>query len=143
MPARSLASSMTGRIDKMMVSPTIHPELSLDGMSVCVSLHDGGDEVGRIVLETPELEAFMQEFAELRAGMAEAVPNEIDVGARVKAIVNPKWSVKVPSAAAVPSVVLVLRHPGHGWVASLLPVAEARNLATCLLVVSQEQCPNV
>jgi hypothetical protein len=71
--------------------------------------------------------------------MVEPVAKEIDVGARVEAVVNPKWSVKLPSTSVTPSVVLALRHPGFGWVANLFSAAEATQLASYLLKVSQEQ----
>jgi hypothetical protein len=109
---------MTDRPTGITSSLTLEAAIDETGTSASLTLNDGSVQLGRVVFETPEFATFLEQMAVIRAGMVEPVAKEIDVGARVEAVVNPKWSVKLPSTSVTPSVVLALRHPGFGWVAN-------------------------
>lgn len=110
--------------------------LSDDSESASITLMMNGLPLGHIVLQAPELEDFVKSLGQLRAAMAEPVALDVDPGSRISAIHDPAWRLRLlPSQG----VLLVLRHPGLGWLGNLLPLKEARVLGQSLVTLSEQQ----
>ena len=112
--------------------------LSEDRNNLTLTLVMGDAPLGHIILEMPEVEDAIHNLAAARAAMADQVPLEIEPAARILALDNPLWGTKLPTKASKPGVGLALRHPGLGWIVSLLPKEEAANIGQSLLDLSRQ-----
>ena len=84
--------------------------------------------LAHMTLEASDLERMIAQLADLRATMEEVVPEVLDPGSRLPAVRSPSWQTSV----ALDQVVLALRHPGIGWIGSLLERGEALALSEAL-----------
>lgn len=107
--------------------------LSDDNSSASITLLMNELPLGNIVFQAPELEQLIQSLAQVRAVMAEPVAPDLDPGSRIAAIHDPAWRIRPMPPQGV---LLVLRHPGLGWLGNLLPQKEARALGQALLDIA-------
>lgn len=101
---------------------------------VVLQINEGHKAWAHITLELPEFIEFIRSLANLRAMFAEQVPTDVEPGSRLDAVVNPAWMVMVdnpglPKDAAL----LLLRHPGFGWLSFALPENERKAMGQALL----------
>ena len=66
-----------------------------------------------VALDASELDQFIDQLANLRAGITPGVPIERPIGETFTAIENPTWYTEVHPLGEHSQV--GLRHPGHGW----------------------------
>ena len=99
----------------------------------------GAGRSSAIKLSALELEGVLHQIAATRACLAEPVPDEVKEGSGVVAIYNPRWGLTVPSGEGVPpGILMLLRHPGLGWISFLVPPDESEALGQSLYEISQE-----
>ena len=106
--------------------------LSEDRLKLTLTLLMDGVPLGHIILEAPDVEDAIHNLAAARSSMADQVPTEIEPSARILALDNPLWRTKIPTQSPKPGILLALRHPGLGWIVSLLPKEEASKLSQSL-----------
>lgn len=81
---------------------------------------DGADAT----LGAADAECLIEDLMTARAGLAEAVRNELDPHSRVHGVLDPNWTVSDdPGLTKV-----LIRHPGFGWFAFILSEKSARAL---------------
>lgn len=85
--------------------------------------------LGHILLEPSDAEQFLHEVAKHRATLSEKVTPMLDPGARLEAVVEPKWQVARQKDG---SHGLAIRHPGFGWLSFALSDDQAKALAKAL-----------
>ena len=95
-----------------------------------IELHMNDKPLGHVRLPAPDLETFIHQLSEQRARMRDEVPRTLDPGARFTALVDPIW--RVPEDHNAEGRLLILRHPGLGWLAFCFPEHEAQNLCQWL-----------
>lgn len=93
---------------------------------VVLQINEGEKAWAHITFELPEFVEVVKKMGELRSMFAEQVHDGLEAGARVEAIVDPRWEVRgqtpgLPKGAAL----LHLRHPGFGWLSFAIPAHEA------------------
>lgn len=92
-----------------------------------------GDEAGRgiVKLEAADIDALIAELSQYRSTMAPEVPRQLAKSTNVAGIRDPMWILRAPPGST--DRVLLVRHPGLGWLMFQLPVAEATRLGHALL----------
>ncbi len=101
-----------------------------DRSAVQMTMRIGTKVVGTVDLDASAIEEHILTFARFRASLADAVPEQLDPGARPLAVQSPKWHVpptKLPSGYAFD-----VRHPGYGWMRFVFPDNEAAQIADYL-----------
>jgi hypothetical protein len=112
---------------------------SADCSHALIDLVGAGRSSAAIKLSALELEGVLHQIAATRACLAEPVPDEVKEGSGVVAIYNPRWGLTVPSGEGVPpGILMLLRHPGLGWISFLVPPDESEALGRSLYEISQE-----
>ena len=100
-------------------------------IELSIELASGVTSVGKVNLCTADIDRLIAMLGRLRATMVpeirRAPPEPVDT----VALVDPLWALRIPSAAK--GKVFMLRHPGFGWLAVLLPTAEATRLGQLML----------
>lgn len=114
-------------------------QVSHDGQKVNISITEGNQPLAHAILEIPELEQLIEGLSVARSKMADPVPNEIEPSGITKAIDDPIWRTRLPKNAPNPGVLLLLRHPGLGWLSAFFPQHEAANLGQSLVQLSSAQ----
>jgi hypothetical protein len=104
-----------------------------DKSSVTIELWQEGKPLGHILLAGSEAEGFCQSVAEARKKLADEVSVEIDPGSRLAALYDPMYATTVGHSQGEHGVLLLLRHPGLGWLPFLLPHTHAADLAQRLM----------
>ena len=82
-------------------------------------------------LDAAALEALMDQLATARAALSPMVPETIDDRMHVRVMPDPVWC--MPADDQYGGRVLVLRHPGFGWLGYLFPRKEALQVARWLV----------
>lgn len=84
-----------------------------------------------------QLDAIIEGLIVARAQLRPQHPTQPPLGQRVDAIVDPHyWTNRDPESGMS---LLMLRHPGLGWLSFMLPAAERKRLAH--LLIEQSQVP--
>src|SRR5262249_55322380 len=114
-------------------------------IELAIELADGTAPIGKVSLRAADIDLLMARLAQLRATMFPEVdctpPETVETGA----VVNPMWAVRIPHANK--EKLLMVRHPGLGWLTMLLPATEAARLGHLLLadlpgILAQERAPD-
>lgn len=108
-------------------------QVSDDGQKVNISIVEENKPLAHAILESVELEELIEGLSAARSKMADPVPNEIEPSGITKAIDDPAWRTRLPKNAPKPGVLLLLRHPGLGWLSAFFPPHEAANLGQSLV----------
>jgi hypothetical protein len=95
-----------------------------------IEIQEDGEGRAAIFYERPEFEALIQDLARLRREFDEPVPDDIDPGTRVEAVLNPRWRIRTDLWDQGP--ILSLRHEGLGWLSFAIPTHEAQHMAELL-----------
>lgn len=101
-----------------------------DGEQVTLQINDDRGLGGHVFLDGAETEQVLHGIAKCRAALRDPVPPDLDPGARLEALVDPRWridGVRLPEGR-----VLMLRHPGFGWLSFVIPDHEAKAMAEWL-----------
>lgn len=101
---------------------------------VIVQLDMDSEPLGYINLDAVAAAHHIDLMAEHRANLADQVPQELEYGARLLALPDPRWQV-MPTDQGV---ALALRHPGLGWLTFLLPPDQAQALSKALLSTDRQ-----
>jgi hypothetical protein len=86
-----------------------------------------GPALAHMLFDSTALDKHISDLAKHRAQLNEPVPPDLDPGSRFEAIVDPAW--KVDGVRLAAGRVLLLRHPGLGWLSLVLPDKEAASIA--------------
>ena len=117
----------------MGIKATVTP----DRQYVRVDLVRDGNPLGHILLEASDAEGFCKNIAECRKQLNEEVSTEIDPGSRLQALFNPMWAAISQRIQDRSATLLLLRHPGLGWLPFLFPPDQAAALGQQLVDVSK------
>ncbi|MGP0094219.1 MAG: hypothetical protein ACLPKB_30380 [Xanthobacteraceae bacterium] len=96
---------------------------------VVIELWMDGKRLGHINLDGATAEEHIHAVAKHRAELVDPVSPDLHPGARLEAILDPKWRVLNPIEAGR---ILALRHPGLGWLPFVFPDKEARSISDWL-----------
>lgn len=107
--------------------------LSSDRNQAILTLMMGDDALGRINLETADLEDLIHRMALTRAAMVEPIPDELEPHARLNTVLDPPWKINIPRSHPEDGVLLAIRHPGLGWLTNQFSFHEAQRLGQSLL----------
>jgi hypothetical protein len=115
---------------------TIGPDSDREKVVLNMVVMGGGDAVSAR-LKAAEAEALINRLGQARASLKEQVIPDLAPGAELDfTVVDPAWRTSTGATNAstgVEGLSLALRHSGYGWLAFLLPHAEARALGQWLL----------
>ena len=78
-----------------------------------------------IQMTSADADDFIHNLAEVRGGLLDEVPVELDPGAIVERVKDPAW--RLPKADE-DRVAVDLRHPGFGWIRFEFPRAEGAEI---------------
>ena len=96
---------------------------------VVIELWMDGKPLGHINFDGATAEQHVHLVGRHRANLSDPVTPDLDPGARLEAVHHPQWRVGQPVQEGH---VLVLRHPGLGWLSYVFPEEEATELAAQL-----------
>jgi hypothetical protein len=86
-------------------------------------------------LTADELENLIANLGRARENLKPSVPDDAPIGKKLQAVSNPGWY--APPAESTPGqAVLILRHPGFGWLGFAFSKPEARSLGNYLIAQS-------
>lgn len=107
--------------------------LSLDPtrLEVRVELLKNGEPIGGAVMDASTLERMIHQFADIRAQMADPVPEKLDHRSIVSGRKDINWQVQRNSDG---NVDLLLRHRGLGWLGFHFPKEDAKRIANVMSV---------
>jgi hypothetical protein len=91
------------------------------------AIADGQTSARFTSLNPAQLEAMIQELSDLREALAPQVPASIAGGQRMFVTPEPIWDVS--GEIRDDGKVLLLRHPGIGWLGFIIPHDDCRRLA--------------
>lgn len=112
-----------------------------DRENVYLEMRMDGVPLGHMFLTASDAENHIHGIAKHRAELVDEVSRELDPGSRIEAVVDPIW--RTPkSSLDQQGVVLVLRHPGLGWLSFLFPHNEAAALGRWLVDHSKPPVPD-
>jgi hypothetical protein len=91
------------------------------------------DKAGRgtVKLEAADIDALIAKLSHYRSTMAPEVPRQLTNSTDVAGVRDPIWILHVPPGST--DRLLLVRHPGLGWMMFRLPAAEATKLGHALL----------
>lgn len=107
---------------KLSVLATV--ELTIEGLA------DQG-RAGKVTLKASDIDALTAKLAHIRAAMSPEIPRTVSDVTDVSRVIDPIWMLHAPVSAA--DKLLVVRHPGLGWLMFQLPASEAARLGHALL----------
>jgi hypothetical protein len=101
--------------------------------TVELSVELTGNEVGarKVKLEAADIDALIAKLAHYRSTMAPEVPRQLANSNTVVGVRDPIWMLHAPPGST--DRLLIVRHPGLGWMMFQLPAAEATKLGHALL----------
>lgn len=116
------------RLEVAMSLDRMNFRLSLDRarLEVLVELLKNGDPIGGAVMDASSLERMIHQFADIRAQMADPVPERLDHRSVVSGRKDINWQVQRNSDG---NVDLLLRHRGLGWLGFHFPKEDAERMA--------------
>lgn len=103
---------------------------SQDNEHVGMQLEEDDKPLGHIFFDGATTEKHIHDVARHRAQLKEGVTPDLDPGSRFEAIIDPAW--KIDGARVPEGRILLLRHPGLGWLSFVLPDKEAASIAEWL-----------
>jgi len=112
--------------DKM--SLHVFPDAALD--HVVIELWRDEEPLGHIQLDPAAAEKHARDIAAARATLNDPVRPSLDPGSRLDAIADPAWRISERRTSL--GRLLAIRHPGFGWLAFMIPEAEAAAIAEWL-----------
>ncbi len=110
--------------------------MTADASECVIQLHQDGKALGHITLDASSLEGFIHDLAEIRSSMSEIVAPELSPSSRIFGTSHPSW--KIPKDRIKGNRILILRHPGHGWLGYEFRLDVAREIAEWLQKTSIE-----
>ena len=120
----------------------LNVQLASNKATIIITVMQRSVALSSAVMESPELDTFIALLSANRAMMADPIPMEQEPTGRTVALYDPVWRARIPRVAPKPGVLLTLRHPGLGWIGSLLPPTEARALGEALCSLSRSAVPS-
>ena len=102
------------------------------GENTVVEIWSGGKLLVRHLLDAASLDAHIHLLAKCRTRMRDAIPDERDPGSRFETLIHPKWFIPPPEDDPPEGRVMLVRHPGLGWLAFVFPHTEAAKIAEWL-----------
>jgi hypothetical protein len=121
---------------------SVRAGLTEGGAQIILQIDRDGEGLAHVLYDAPEFDELLDRLGKLRAGLADPIPPTCDPGSRLSAVDHPAWRVIPPKIEATgPRMMLVLRHPGFGWIASLFPPEIAREIGQALVNYSQDPLP--
>ena len=95
-----------------------------------LELLEDGKQLGWITFPAEDFDNLIEGLARMRAEMTPPVVPTLDLGSRIDAQIDPSW--RIPDSCSEEGRVLVLRHPGLGWLGFLIPWEKADMMAEWL-----------
>lgn len=89
-----------------MVALSVQASSRGDGGAAILEVRSGLDVVARLELDIYDLETLIYELAKVREQLSEPVPDALDIGARVLALVEPKTQILHTLGASSPDEVV-------------------------------------
>jgi hypothetical protein len=112
--------------------------LALDRLTTSIVLTMEGRPLGHIILDARGLQDLITTLTHIRAGMEPPVALEIASGTKLPSVIDPVWRARIPPHPSIPGPLLVLRHPGFGWLSFVFPDVEANSLGQWLVANSRK-----
>jgi hypothetical protein len=94
-----------------------------DRHHVTLEMRQNGKPLGHVFLDSSTAETLIHNLAGCRSQLTEQVVDNLDIGSRLDAIIDPVW--KTQPNRYPEGRLLALRHPGFGWLSFLFPDKEA------------------
>jgi len=88
--------------------------------------------LAHILLDAPALDQLIFRLSQIRSAMRETVSPELDPGARIETIEEPAWRIPDKHSGDARKLMLILRHPGLGWLGFLLEKTRALAISAAL-----------
>lgn len=107
-----------------------------DDGEVLMQMEDGDTPLAHMIFDGASVEEVIRNLSAARMQLPEAVTPDLDPGARMEAVVDPRWKTELISDHGV--AVLALRHPGLGWVSFAFPPHEALALGQSLQKIGEQ-----
>lgn len=102
-----------------------------------IELHEADRALGHITLDASGLEELIHRLGEIRQQMTDEVPTELDPQFRIQVVHQPAWRVPEKHNGPKQTAMLVLRHPGLGWLAFHLEQDRAASIAKHIVEYSK------
>jgi|KBSMisStaDraftv2_1062788.scaffolds.fasta_scaffold819382_1 hypothetical protein len=115
------------------------PKLSLlSTVELIIAPSSGDAPSSKISLNVAEIDELIARLSQYRAAMAPEVPREVpERVAAGKTVQDPMWIVHKPAGGT--HRLLIVRHPGLGWMLFQLPLTEADKLGQALVAAPQPE----
>jgi hypothetical protein len=114
-----------------MQSTTAKPSI-LSLSELVFELSDGKTSLGNLRLRATDIDSLIAKLALHRATLAPKVPLVLTDLTEVGMVPDPIWILRAP--ASTKDKLLLIRHPGLGWLMFQLPPSEAAKLGQGLLL---------
>jgi hypothetical protein len=109
----------------------------LSTLELAFELSNDKGSSGKVHLRASEIDSLIAKLAQHRATMAPEVPRSLPELEDVGMIRDPIWILHAPGSTQ--DKLLLIRHPGLGWLTFQLPPAEAAKLGHALLPNGPQQ----
>jgi hypothetical protein len=109
----------------------------LSTLELAFELSNDKGSSGKVHLRASEIDSLIAKLAQHRATMAPEVPRSLPELEDVGMIHDPIWILHAP--AETKDKLLLIRHPGLGWLTFKLPPSEAAKLGHALLPNGPQQ----
>ena len=114
-------------------------EVSKDRQSASVTVHGDEDSNRTLSLNASNLDKLIHELSKARANLLEQIPVDGPAsGQEMLVQSDPAWRTEQSPLTNTPGIYLRLRHQGYGWLAFILPYAEANSLGKWLRENSED-----
>jgi hypothetical protein len=120
---------------KVMQSPDPKPSIfSMTELAIELSadkLSADNATLGKVTLRASDVDSLIAKLAYFRAGMTPEIPRVSSDPGNLGRVLDPLWILHAPLLAK--DKLLLVRHPGLGWMMFQLPPSEAAKLGHALL----------
>jgi hypothetical protein len=137
-PSCHSATSVVGFNAGTKVMQSIDARLSILSITeLTLELPTDNGTLGKITLRTSDIDALITRLAHFRAAMAPEIPRSGSNPRDISTVHDPLWILHAPLVAE--DKLLLVRHPGLGWMMFKLPPSEAAKLGHALLPARPQQ----
>jgi hypothetical protein len=106
-----------------------------ESQQACFEISEAGETRAHMTLELPEFRTLLRHLGQLRTRFSEPVTHSLEPRARLD--LNPLAAYSVIDGQAEGERVLMVRHPGYGWLAFGISAKGCQRIAVDLLRETQ------
>ena len=106
-------------------------------VELAIELAGGKSPVRTVKLTAADIDQLIARLVQFRAMMTPEIERTPPDPVTTRPLIDPMWALRIPAADR--DKLLMLRHPGLGWLMFLLPPREAAKLAHALLSDGHQQ----